>query len=58
MHLITLSKLHLCTFLYISHHPPKNRRRNKEKIHQVQFVLPTYSVEHGQTPSGQHLKDN
>lgn len=27
------------------------------KIHQVQFVLPIYSLEHGQTPNGQPFKN-
>ncbi|CAO2617030.1 hypothetical protein LEMLEM_LOCUS16921 [Lemmus lemmus] len=35
--------------------PPK---KNKRKNYQVQFVLPIYSQEHGQTPSGQSLKEN
>lgn len=30
----------------------------KENIHQVQFPLPVYSLEHGHTPSGKPFKDN
>lgn len=34
-------------------HPP-----TKEKVHQVQFVLPMYSLEHDGTPRVQSLKEN
>jgi hypothetical protein len=35
--------------------PSKESRKKKKPI---QFVLPIYSVEHGQTPNGQSLKEN
>ena len=30
----------------------------KEKKYLVQIVLPIYSLEHGQTPSGQYIREN
>jgi hypothetical protein len=38
--------------------PSPKKKKNNKKIHQVKFVLPIYSLELGQTPSGQPLKDN
>lgn len=38
-------------------HPCTPTSPNKPN-HQVQFVLPTYTLEHGQTPSGQPLREN
>lgn len=38
-------------------HPPSLSLPHSQ-IHQVQFVFPVYSLEHGQTPSSQTLKDN
>lgn len=35
--------------------PISRKRRRIEKKYQVQFVLPIFSLEHGQTPSGQAL---
>lgn len=32
--------------------------KGKQEKKPIQFVLPIYSVEHGQTPSGQSLKEN
>lgn len=39
--------------------PPKQTKgEKKEKKYNVQAVLPIYSLEHGQIPSGQSLKNN
>jgi hypothetical protein len=32
--------------------PPKKKKKNPKKSNQVQFALPGYSLEHGQTSSG------
>lgn len=47
MHLITLTS-----------HSSKVYPPNLVPPHQVQFVQPIYSLEHGQIPNGQALKDN
>lgn len=39
--------------------PPKEKQnRQTNKVHQVQFELPVYSLEHGQSPSCQPLNKN
>lgn len=38
--------------------PNKEKRRRRKEIHQVQFAFPIYSLEHGQIPSVQPLKDS
>lgn len=40
---------------YLPLWPPQKKRKKK---YQVRFVLPIYSLEQGQTPSGQPLKEN
>lgn len=37
--------------------PQNNNKNNKQKTH-IQIMLPMYSLEHGQTPSSQTLKEN
>ena len=37
---------------------PYPLKGKQEKKKPIQFVLPIYSVEHGQTPNGQSLKEN
>lgn len=37
---------------------PKQKKKKKGKKYKVQAVLPIYSLEHGQIPSGQSLKSN
>lgn len=38
--------------------PPYKKEEDEKKKYQVQFVLPMYSLEHGQTHSAQPLKEN
>lgn len=37
--------------------PPPKRRKQKDKIYQIQFVLSIYSLERAQIPGGQPLKE-